>query len=113
MRSDLRSERGTEVNPAKIGGTTELFGNPDIKTEKPHTIVKFPGGHVEIARTTDNNYWIHVAVEDDALIERARIDANGRYANSTSQILTDELAKADVYHIAFLVKPSEGGFDDA
>ena len=109
--SDLFSERGQDVNPVKIGGRTDLLGDPAVKLEKPHTIVCFPGGHVEIARTTDGHYWVHVAVRNEisggapGRIVRARLDAKARYADAANAVLNQELAAADVEHIAFLVAP--------
>ena len=38
----------------------------DKKNPEPihHTII-FPGGHIGVVRTTDNNYWAHVYVNTD------------------------------------------------
>lgn len=112
---DLFPGRGEDVNEAKIGGTTELFGDPARKLEKPHTIIRFPGGHVEIARTTDNNYWVHVAVrtepgaESGGTVIGARIDFDGRYGDEANAVLRREVAAADVNHIAFLIAPGDRG----
>lgn len=112
---DLFSGRGEDVNEAKIGGTTELLGNPAHKLEKPATIIRFPGGHVEIARTTDNNYWVHVAVRTEMGADKggkvigARIDFDGRYGDEANAVLRREVAAADVNHIAFLVAPGDRG----
>jgi hypothetical protein len=115
MTKGLYEARGSAMNRVKIGGYTELLGDPDVRIEKPHTVVGFPGGHVEIARTSDGNYWIHVAVRTDhtgdgdaspaGRIVRARIDADARYANEANAVLNAELERADVNHIAFLVRP--------
>jgi len=102
---------GTDCNRVKIGGRTELFGDPAIKPEKPHTIVGFPGGDVEIARTEDGDYWVHVAVRKQtdgtpsAKIVRARIDPEGRYADEANTAMNGEIDQGDVEHIAFLVRP--------
>lgn len=113
--SDLFAERGTDCNKVKIGGVTELLGDPKIKIEQPHTIIRFPGGSVEIARTSDDNYWVHVAVRDGvtsggdpegaAKIIRARMDHDGRYNDEGNSALNDAVAAGDVNHIAFLVQP--------
>lgn len=113
---DLFSHAGSECNRVKIGGRTELFGDPKIKREKPHTIIGFPGGDLEIARTDDGNYWVHVAVRVDhrgdgtpqpaARIIRARIDADGRYADAANATLNSEIAEGGINHIAFLVEPT-------
>lgn len=53
---------------------TVIFkGNP--KSPEPSTaIVKFPGGHVEVARCLDNSYWIHFAVDHPDNTKDSRID---------------------------------------
>jgi hypothetical protein len=103
----LSSARGSDCNKVKIGGTTTLHGDPAKKVEKGHTIVLFPGGSVEISRTTDEHYWVHVAVDRDskAAIVDARVDANGSYMAAANEALKTGLETADVEHIAFLVKP--------
>lgn len=55
---------------------TVIFqGNPT--TPEPSTaIIKFPGGHVEVCRTSDNRYWAHVEVSNPENIDRSRIDYN-------------------------------------
>lgn len=111
--SEMFSETGTEVNRAKIGGVTELLGDPARKLEKPLTIVRFPGGHVEIARTTDDHYWIHVAVRTETgakqpgRVIKARIDFAGRYGDDANAVLCQEIARGDVEHIAFMVAAGE------
>lgn len=113
---DLWPGAGSEVNPVKIGGVTELLGDPRQRREKPHTIIRFPGGAFEIARTDDNDYWVHVSVKDgvdepSGLIIAARLDATGRYADDFNGLLREEIAKGDVSHIAFLIRaaPSSEG----
>lgn len=114
VQSELFSGQGEDVNVAKIGGVTELLGDPSIRPEKPYTIIRGPGFHVEIARTTDDDYWIHVAVRTEVGAKRggrvisARIDFDGRYGSDTNATLRREIAAGDVNHIAFLVKPGEG-----
>ncbi|SON54272.1 hypothetical protein HDIA_0731 [Hartmannibacter diazotrophicus] len=112
---NLFSGAGVDCNRVKIGGRTDLLGDPNIKPEKPHTIIGFPGGDVEIARTSDGNYWVHVAVRhpvDDPLADRgkiigARIDFDGRYGDEANRVLRKEVAAGDVTHIAFLVAQAQ------
>jgi len=109
----MKSEQGSECNRAKIGGTTRLLGDPSMKLEKPYTIIKFPGGSVEVTRTTDGDYWVHVAVSQDfpsdpvARIVDARLDAKARYADEINEMLKSEVMLGDVEHIAFLVSASD------
>lgn len=111
MTKGLQSASGTACNKVEIGGITELFGDPNIKLEKPHTIITFPGGSVEISRTTEGEYWVHVATQKhtpsdpDAKITKARVDAQGRYLDQLNVALDDEVARGDINHIAFRVTP--------
>ena len=111
--SGLYEITGTDCNRVKIGGRTELLGDRSIKLEKPRTIVGFPGGDVEIARTSDGDYWVHVAVRGGGRdpkqaagrIVRARMDHDGRYNEPGNAALNEAIAAGDVRHIAFLVRP--------
>lgn len=112
--TDLFSGSGQDTNRVKIGGKTELLGDPAVKPEKPHTIIGFPGGDVEIARTTDGDYWVHIAVRKDhenptgpsGRIIRARMDHHGRYNDEGNAALQAAIGAGDVYHIAFLIQPA-------
>ena len=111
MTKGLKEGRGEAMNRVKIGGTTELFGDPSIKIEKPHTAILFPGGNVEIARCSDGQYWVHVSINNakpgqNAKITRCRLDADGRYCDDVNEAMNDEINRGSVNHIAFLVKPS-------
>jgi len=111
MQMGLFNETGSDINLAKIGGVTELLGDKTIKPEKPHTIIRFPGGNVEIARTRHGLYWVHLAVRTEAGEEvpgqviGARIDCEGRYADQGNAALQQEIDAGDVSHIAFLIQP--------
>ncbi|GAB4351353.1 MAG: hypothetical protein Kow0026_08370 [Oricola sp.] len=88
---DLFCQRGIENNRARIGGRLDLLGDPDIKPEKPYTIIGFPGGDVEIARTTDNRYWVHVAVREGGEVIDARIDLSAGYADEANAVLRQQI----------------------
>ncbi len=115
MDTGIYSQRGQENNRIQVGKRNTLFGNKEVKPEKPYTIIGFPGGGVEIARCEDGRYWVHVAVhertpEDPAgTITGARIDADGRYTDEANELLQGEVAKGDITHIAFLVTPPGHG----
>lgn len=108
--NEIRSGGGTDCNRVRIGGVTELLGDPKVRIEKPYTIVLFPGGDVEIARTSDGDYWVHVAVRGDpgqptGRITRARLDHRARYNNEGNAALQSAIDAEDVEHVAFLVTP--------
>lgn len=47
----------------------------DKRNPEPSTlVVKFPGGHFELARCSDGTYWAHTAVVDNANIVGSRVD---------------------------------------
>lgn len=45
----------------------ELKGDPR-NPEPDHTRIMFPGGEVDVARTTDNEYWVHISINDPELV---------------------------------------------
>lgn len=113
MKNGIEEGTGTENNRVNIGSVTELLGDPNIKQEKPYTIIKFPGGDVEISRCEDGRYWVHVAVRDErefggfnqARIVDARMDFAGRYDDAGNAALKAAVEAGDVNHIAFLIDP--------
>ena len=49
----------------------------DIKDPEPSTgVIKFPGGLVEVSRTSDGKYWAHIYADDAANIVHSRVDYN-------------------------------------
>lgn len=99
----------------KIGQRTQLLGDPSLKIEKPYTIIGFPGGDVEVSRTTEGNYWVHVAVHSDldvagqpmGKIIDARMDAVGADCGLANRAMQSALKNHDVQHIAFLIQPTK------
>jgi hypothetical protein len=113
VKHDLRFGSGTDVNFSGKPATGEftLKGNP-AQPEKALTIVNFPGGSVEISRTTEGDYWAHIRVnqptDGDVLlgfrhagrVTDARIDPRNRYASKDSE---SELLAADACHFALRI----------
>jgi len=112
MTKHLHSAKGNDINKVKIGGVTELYGDPSVKIEKPYTIVLGPGFSVEISRTTEGDYWVHVATNQGtpdatkATIHSGRIDASNNYLEETNRSLRGAIQSFNVNHMAVLVKPS-------
>jgi hypothetical protein len=46
----------------------ELKGNPKNPESAEH-IIKFPGGSIAVARTSNNEYWAHIRVHRGQIIE--------------------------------------------
>lgn len=82
----------------------------DKRSPEPETgVIKFPGGHVEVTRTTDGRYWAHVAIDDPSLVDESRIDYT--FAGyKAAEIKIPNVPFADqIKHIALLVhKPKAG-----
>jgi hypothetical protein len=47
--------------PAKI----TLLGDKTKRPEPAQHVIEFPGGAVEVSRTSDGNYWAHILVNRD------------------------------------------------
>ncbi len=57
----------------------EVVFEGDKKNPEPSTgVIKFPGGHIEVSRCSDDTYWAHLAVDDGVNIIDGRIDRNSQ-----------------------------------
>jgi hypothetical protein len=76
--------------------------------EPEHVRIVFPGGDVDVVRTEDGEYWVHVRVDsaEDVLNEAAdvagklvdaRLDIKGKHA---SQCNPGDFADPGLYHLA-------------
>lgn len=52
---------GKKSTPARI----ELRGDKTRKPESSTHIIQFPGGALELSRTSDGDYWAHIIVNRD------------------------------------------------
>lgn len=53
---------------------TIIFQGDKRKPEPTTAIIKFPGGFVEVARTSDGQYWAHINTDKGSNIVDSRID---------------------------------------
>lgn len=55
------------------------------RTPEPSTgVIKFPGGFVEVTRTSEGHYWAHIGVDTSDNIVHSRIDyAHGTFEEQT------------------------------
>ena len=62
----------------------QLFGDPSIAIESSTHIIEFPGGAVEISRTSDGDYWAHLIVNRDYVVDdcEGRVSAYGKVVDS-------------------------------
>lgn len=109
---DLKFASGKDVNFSNKSakGKFTLHGAPAVKIEKAYTIIEFPGGGIEITRTSDNQYWVHVTVNHpEALafdakpgqIVDARIDVHNDHASLERAA---PLLDPAINHLAILIK---------
>lgn len=81
------------------------------KPEPIHFRVTFPGGNVDVVRTTDDQYWVHVCVHHrdhgafdpdspEGRIVDARLDILDR---NTSEVDVGEFNSPNLYHAAFRI----------
>lgn len=69
--------------PARI----ELLGDKTVRPEPAQHIIEFPGGAVEVSRTSDGNYWAHIIVHHGHVLEdgSTREQARGEVVGSRVQ----------------------------
>ena len=80
----------------------------DRRNPEPESFrVQFPGGDVDVVRTTDDEYWVHVRVnrpgntlDEEAPLGRivdARLDITDRHASETK---VGDFENPNLYHLA-------------
>lgn len=83
-----------------------LKGDPR-NPEPVHTRIAFPGGDVDVVRTTDGEYWVHVRVNRKDITSYDPFQATAKVtdARADSHVRTLDLSKelADAYHFAVRV----------
>src|SRR5579859_3930515 len=47
----------------------KLFGDKKRKPESSAHIIEFPGGAIELSRTSDGNYWAHIIANRDHTVD--------------------------------------------
>jgi hypothetical protein len=84
----------------------ELFGDP--KRPEPLTfLVKLPTAEVEISRTTDGRYWVHITKtvnEENHSIRTSKFDdvRMDSTTEHTSKINLGDFKDPNIYHLAVL-----------
>lgn len=73
--------------------------------------VKFPGGNVQIIRTTDDAFWVHVQVnrsplegEEAGRIKSARLDCVNK---PVEQMDVGDFNNPGLYHIGILIERAD------
>jgi hypothetical protein len=97
---------GDTVQGVKLKGDRR---NPEPESFR----VQFPGGDVDVVRTTDDEYWVHVrvnrpdhAIEDEPLgrIVDARLDLLNKHASETK---VGDFNNPNLYHLAVRIAKDE------
>jgi hypothetical protein len=95
--------------PARI----ELLGDKTRRPEPAQHIIEFPGGAIELSRTTEGDYWAHIivnrryAVEEMGGLRSAIGEIVGSRITRTNKTdaVRDIDADEDVEQIAVLIRP--------
>jgi hypothetical protein len=92
-----------------------LQGDPR-KPEPIHTQIVFPGGKIEVTRTTDGDYWAHISrdCERSGFFVPSR-DVEGEFTaarldmgdKSTSQAILGDFANPTLYHVGIRIGTRE------
>lgn len=81
----------------------QFFGDKDKQLEPSTGVIKFPGGHVEVTRTSDGRYWAHIEVKNPANIHASRIDYNHEGYEATGGSIPDVPHADKIRHMAILI----------
>jgi hypothetical protein len=87
-----------------------LKGNKQVKPESAQHVIEFPGGAIEVSRTSDGNYWAHIIVHRGQVIPDAEglVRAQGEVLDGRIDTTTGvhDLPNADTLtQIAVLIRP--------
>lgn len=86
-----------------------LLGDKTVRPESAQHIIEFPGGAVEVSRTSDGRYWAHILVNRGQVIDDCdgRVSAVGQVIDSRVWRDGDGLSEignhAEVSQIAVLI----------
>lgn len=69
---------------ASTSKTIKLKGDPNNPESAEHHI-EFPGGSISVCRTTKNEYWAHVYVNDKQLLDNTVSSKKGRIVDIRNQ----------------------------
>lgn len=87
---------------------TVMFAGDRKKPEPSTGIIRFPGGHVEVSRTSDGKYWAHVEVENPSNIQESRIDYSHEGYKVTGGSIPDIPHADKIQHMAILIGRTGG-----
>ena len=95
---------GAEVQGIRLRG--------DRRDPEPtHVRIVFPGGDVDVVRTDDGDYWVHVRVDSEADVAGEAADCAGQLRDArleirgkaTSDVHVGDFNDSNLYHLAVRV----------
>ena len=90
----------------------ELLGDKTRRPEPAQHIIEFPGGAIEVSRTTDGDYWAHIIINQGVIVDDAKGREAARGVVMGSRIFREETGLADIpddgslSQIAVLIRPT-------
>lgn len=107
-------------NIKKAPKRIELLGDKTKRPESAQHIIEFPGGAIEVSRTTDGNYWAHIIVHRGEIVDdtEGRTGAIGkivgsRIGRSYPHDVSDIENADDIEQIAVLIRPTRSANEGA
>lgn len=114
---------GLEINMATPGkkysqGGTDAFvvhirGDKTKQPEPSEHRIHFPGGYIGVSRTSDDEYWAHIAIHrefdgDDEKIPGRLVDARiDQVDKATMEANLGDLTSETLEHLAIRIAPAE------
>ena len=87
-----------------------IFQGDPTRPEPSTAVIKFPGGHVEVSRTSDGSYWAHLGVVHPENITDSRIEYSYEAAVAL-QTIPDVPRASEVKHLALRIGNRHPHFD--
>ena len=90
----------------------KLYADPKRQQEPEELRIKFPGGEIYTARTSDNEHWAHICIDRDEITQQhtgevKRVRADFDSGVGTLQFVNEngEIVSPNFYHMAVLIAP--------
>ena len=91
----------------------QLSGDKTKKIESAQHIIEFPGGAIEVSRTTDGHYWAHILVNRKEVLDDCEGFSSKKGTVIDSRVdrldgIIDELnQQEEVYQLAVLIRTED------
>lgn len=111
--ADLFTAR--EMTLGKAPARIDLLGDKTKRPEPAQHIITFPGGAIELSRTSDGHYWAHIlinrgwATDDTPGFHECIGEVIGSRLDTKTGVIDRLPRESEIRQIAVLVKPLRGG----